>query len=169
MMGQQLWEVCKQVIHSREGGGPKALALRLGIDLVTVYRYGMPAAPDGSGVSIPGDRIIPLSLAAKDEGIIRHLANELGLHVVRVAMPKHRRLLSVTKEMIKTISNFSMLTNDSSQALRDGRISRTEYARIAKDADAAIEQILAYKKTLEKHIDVDLNDEGVGVEEERHA
>lgn len=139
-----MYEIVRRVIS----GKAEAVALHFGLSASAVYKWG--ESPEGGGVPIPGNRIIPLCQFLEDYGIVEYLANNLGLIVFRIPAGKptnknYDRIARLSKEFGEGIQAVG-------QALEDGRISKSEIAKIDKEFMEFITEAKSFLEHLRRQV-----------------
>lgn len=123
-------------------------AKRLGLKTPTIYKWTEPHTDfEDSGAYNPLDRIHTVCATALHLGIQRSdalapiywLNHEFGL--VCFDMPDVGKGGAVAEELIRTIKEFSDLTQATSDALGHGRIDKQHRSQIIKEAEEALRAI----------------------------
>ncbi len=136
----------------------------VGLGTSTVHKWQEPykAVKDiqvnRSGTYNPLDRIetvieaaLKCSQSEKDAyAPIRFLAQRFNQ--ILVPLPeKSKNLTEVQRELMRTIKEFSDLTQTASEGLEDGEVTRMEAKDIIKEGWELIQQVSAFMKLIEDH------------------
>jgi hypothetical protein len=146
-----IWEIVKEILkENTEGKSPKQIASYIGVSLSTIYRWA--EDPESSGVLIPSDKIIQISLFTGDDRLIKFFADECGRTLIKIPEPRHARIKELTRELAVTIRKFSVFISAAAEALEDRKLTNIEKDMIKKLSANAIDEILLFREAT-KHVD----------------
>lgn len=131
-------------------------AKRLGLSASMVYKYCEPTQDyTHSGTTNPLDRLEMITEAAislnpsKHLLAIKWLCERFGLIVV----PKPKNVindLDLTSQLLQTITEFGKLTESTSKALNDGKITNEESEEISKRAWELVSQVFSFATKIKR-------------------
>ena len=142
-------EALQRAIH----GSTVQFAKRLGLSTSLVNKWQEPTNDwTDSGVYNPLDRIEAVVEMALSQGRdekdalapIHYLARRFGLISIKIPEYNKNDLGDLTHELMDTITEFGQLTEATSAAIADGRISCNEAKRIEKEAWELIHQVTVF-------------------------
>ena len=133
------------------------IARTLGIARSTVYKWMEPSGDwSDSGARNPLDRLELMIRAAKECGRdkqaflpIHYLARRFG--GVFLQLPKRQcHLMEIHQKLSDTVKEYGEMMAATGEALADGRIDKQEKKKVLKETDEAIEQLVMFKKLIER-------------------
>lgn len=141
-----------EAIQKAVAGKTMEHAKRLHKSMPLLHKWMEPSTDfDDSGAYNPLDRIetiieTSLSLGANpDDAVapIQYLAERFNLIVISI--PKTTgKMEELSKELLKTISEFGDLSKEASQSMKNGSVSLAEAKRIEKEAWELIRQVSVF-------------------------
>jgi len=146
-----IWETVKDILKSNPANkSAKQVAVFLTISESTIYRYA--EDPEGSGVSILTDKIIPFTHFTQDDRLLKHFANACGYQLVKLPeTKKNKSIRHLIKDLSKTIKEFADFTQAVSSSWGDNKFSDPEKSQINKECNEVLEEIL--------HLKLEINNE----------
>jgi len=120
------------------------IADEMGISCESLYRY---ALPSPSGSDIPLKRLIPLMKAAKDYGILKHIAGICGFVLVKI--PRYRASKGDSNDVVSNYQNVSAeAVNDLIKFFK--MPTMPNYEKVKESLDTVMEQSIGARKYIDK-------------------
>jgi hypothetical protein len=111
------------------------------------YSYLADAAnPNREGHRFQLRWVVPITRASGNDAIVRYLAHAVGGMFVRL-QPAGVSMDAQTSAVLKEVGELLI---EASSASADGKVTREEAEKVAREADQAIEALMAFKESMRR-------------------